>query len=163
MTENLSSIVESSEAEQLATGFVFTEGPLWHPDGYLLFVDIRQALILKLVPGGNAETFRDNSGESNGLTFDLQGRLVMCEGGNRQITRMEADGTITPLAASWEGKRARHWACRVDRVIRARSASAGFPTMDDNPRAGAWGSDQKRHAANVTLAAVGRGVAPRRA
>ena len=105
MADQFSDIVESTEAERLATGFVFTEGPLWHPDGYLLFVDIRRSLIFRLVPGAKPEVMRANSGGSNGLTFDLQGRLVMCEGDNRRITRMERDGTITPLAERWEGKR----------------------------------------------------------
>ena len=105
MADNLSSIVESEEAERVATGFVFTEGPLWHPDGYLLFVDIRRSLIFRLVPGGEPEVARENSGGSNGLTFDLQGRLIMCEGDNRRLTRMESDGTITPVAERWEGKR----------------------------------------------------------
>jgi gluconolactonase len=105
MADHLTDIVESTEAERLATGFVFTEGPLWHPDGYLLFVDIRRSLIFRLVPGAEPEVMRANSGGSNGLTFDLQGRLVMCESDNRRITRMERDGTIIPLAERWEGKR----------------------------------------------------------
>ena len=102
---SISDIVESSEAERLATGFVFTEGPLWHPDDYLLFVDIRRSLIFRLTPGGEPEVFREDSGGSNGLTFDLQGQLIMCEGDNRRITRMEPDGAITPVAERWEGKR----------------------------------------------------------
>ena len=105
MPDNLDEIVESSQAERLATGFEFTEGPVWHPDGYLLFVDIRRSLIHRLVPGGQPSVFRDNSGSSNGLTFDLQGRLIMCEGGNRRVTRMEPDGTITTVADRWDGKR----------------------------------------------------------
>ena len=105
MADDLSNIVESQEAERLATGFVFTEGPLWHPDGYLLFVDIRRSLIFRLVPGGEPEVLRESSGGTNGLTFDLQGRLLMCEGDNRRITRMEPDGSITPLAERWDGKR----------------------------------------------------------
>ena len=105
MADDLTSIVESNEAERLATGMVFTEGPLWHPDGYLLFVDIRRSLIFKMAPGTEPEVMRENSGGSNGLTFDLQGRLIMCEGDERRVTRMEADGTITPLVERWEGKR----------------------------------------------------------
>ena len=105
MGDSLSNIVESPEAERLATGFQFTEGPLWHPEGYLLFVDIHRNLIFRLVPGGEPEVVRENSGGSNGLTFDLQGRLIMCEGNNRRVTRMEPDGTITPVARRWEGKR----------------------------------------------------------
>ena len=105
MADDLSKIVESPEAERLATGFGFTEGPLWHPEGYLLFVDIYRNLIFRLVPGGEPEVFRENSGGSNGLTFDLQGRLIMCEGNNRRVTRMEPDGRISRVAERWEGKR----------------------------------------------------------
>ena len=105
MTDRLSEIVESAEAEQLATGFVFTEGPLWHPDGYLLFVDIRRSQIFRLVPGGEPELARENSGESNGMTFDLQGRQVVCEMINQQVTRLEDDGSYRVLADRWNGQR----------------------------------------------------------
>ena len=105
MADNLDQIVESSANQRLATGFVFTEGPLWHPDGYWLFVDVRQNIIYKLTPGGQPEVYRDNSGSSNGLTFDAQGRLVICEGNNRQITRMDPTGVFTPIAQRLDGKR----------------------------------------------------------
>ena len=105
MPDNLDQILESTSSERLATGFEFTEGPLWHPDGHWLFVDIRRSIIHKLIPGGQTEVFRDNSGSSNGLTFDLQGRLLMCEGDNRQITRREPRGGITPIAQQLNGKR----------------------------------------------------------
>ena len=105
MPELLEDIIESSEAEQLATGFEFTEGPVWHTDGYWLFVDIRRSLIFRMTPGGAPEVFRDNSNGSNGLTFDLQGRLIMCEGDGRRLARMESDGAITPIAERSDGKR----------------------------------------------------------
>ena len=98
MDPELSNIVESTEAERLATGFVFTEGPLWHPDGSWLFVDVRANLIYQLSPGGQPEIIRERSGGSNGMTFDLQGRRLICEGDNRQVTRLEPDGSYTPLA-----------------------------------------------------------------
>src|SRR4051812_49306396 len=79
MAVTLADIVASPQAERLATGFVFTEGPLWHPDGYLLFVDIRRSQIVKLVPGSAPAIIREHSGESNGMTFDAQGRVVICE------------------------------------------------------------------------------------
>ena len=105
MPDRLAEIVESSEPERLATGFQFTEGPLWHPDGYLLFVDIRTSRIFRLEPGGEPELFREDSGESNGMTFDSQGRLVICEMINQQVTRREDDGSYTVLANSWNGQR----------------------------------------------------------
>ncbi len=105
MADNLGQIVESPQSERLATGFEFTEGPLWNADGYWLFVDIRRSLIYRLAPGGQPEVYRDNSSGSNGLTYDLQGRLIKCEGDNQRISRREADGAITTLADRWEGKR----------------------------------------------------------
>ena len=107
MPDSLDQIVESSPAECLATGFVFTEGPLWHPEGYWLFVDVRRepGAIFKLAPGGETEIYREPSNGSNGLTWDLQGRLVMCEGDGRRMSRREHDGTITSLAEQWDGKR----------------------------------------------------------
>jgi gluconolactonase len=107
MASNLDSVLESPEPQQLDTGFVFTEGPVWHPDGYWLFVDLfrEPAMICRLRPGGEVETIREPSGMTNGMTLDLQGRLVMCEMETRQITRMESDGSIVVLADKWEGKR----------------------------------------------------------
>lgn len=105
MPETLSDVIESPEPELVATGFHFTEGPVWHPDGYLLFVDIGRAQIIRVEPGGGPEVVRESSGGSNGMTFDLHGRLIMCEGSNRQITRREDDGSYTPIAQSWEGRR----------------------------------------------------------
>jgi len=105
MATELADLVESPQPERLATGFVFTEGPLWHPEGHWLFVDVRANLIYRLVPGRQPEVIREHSGSSNGLTFDLQGRLLICEGDNRQITRQEADGTYRPMAQRLGGKR----------------------------------------------------------
>ena len=58
MADLLPGIVESgAEAQQLATGFGFTEGPLWHPDGYWLFVDIRASLVHRMTPDGQTPRF----------------------------------------------------------------------------------------------------------
>jgi gluconolactonase len=97
MGDALSTILETTEAERLATGFAFTEGPLWHPDGFYYFVDIRRSTLHRLTPGKEPELVRTNTGEGNGTTFDLKGRLVLCEGGNRRVTRMSADGSVEIL------------------------------------------------------------------
>ena len=104
MDQGLADVVESGP-ELLAAGFEFTEGPLWHPDGHWEFVDIRKATIHSLRPGGQTETVRENSGSSNGMTFDLHGRVIVCEGDNRRITRREADGNYTPIAERVDGKK----------------------------------------------------------
>ena len=104
MPDALDAILESKDAERLATGFVFTEGPLWHPDGFYYFVDIRRSNLHKLTPGKEPELVRSNTGEGNGTTFDLQGRLVICEGGNRRVTRWNGIQSEV-LMDRYEGKR----------------------------------------------------------
>ena len=93
---DLSQIVEPGEPQRIAGGFVFTEGPLWHPEGFYYFVDVRKSRFYRLRPGGTAELLRENTGEGNGTTFDPQGRLVICEGANRRLTRWPADGHGEP-------------------------------------------------------------------
>jgi gluconolactonase len=105
MSDALAKILESPRAERLATGFGFTEGPLWHPEGFYYFVDIRANRLYRIVPGASPELVRENTGEGNGTAFDLQGRLVMCEGSHRRVTRTGADGRLEVLAERYEGKR----------------------------------------------------------
>ena len=137
MAEYLEGIVESGqEAQQLATDFAFTEGPLWHPDGYWLFVDLRREppVIHRMSPaGGTPDIIREPSGGTNGMTFDLQGRLLMCEGDNRRITRMESDGTINVVADRWDGKRFHRpndIVCRSDGSIYFTNPSGRVPEED---------------------------------
>jgi gluconolactonase len=105
MQDALSTILESPTVEWVATGFGFTEGPLWHPDGFLYFVDLRRSQLLRWQAGKGVEVVREKTGEGNGLTFDRQGRLIMCEGGNRRVSRTEADGRVVTLADRCQGKR----------------------------------------------------------
>ncbi len=100
----LSEIIDSS-VEIVVSGFQFTEGPVWHKDGYLLFSDIPAANIIRCVGKGNSQIWRVESGGSNGLTFDLKGHLIACEHVNRRVTRTESNGAITILADQYEGKR----------------------------------------------------------
>jgi gluconolactonase len=94
----LKSLVEDGDPERLATGFEFTEGPIWHPDGYLRFSDIPASRIFMWKPDGTVSIWREPSGNSNGLTLDREGRLIACEHGNRRVSRTEADGTVVALA-----------------------------------------------------------------
>jgi gluconolactonase len=98
-------LIEADTLEQIATGFSFTEGPAWHPDGYLLFSDIPGNTIYKWLPDGSVEIFRSPSGHANGLIFDRQGRLIACEHSNRRVSRTELDGTIVTLAHEYDGSR----------------------------------------------------------
>ncbi len=100
----LPDVLETTEAERLATGFIFTEGPLWHPDDFWYFVDIRRNQLLRLKPGGSAEVVRTTVG-GNGTTFDLQGRLINCEGDGRRVTRQNLDGSVEVLVDRNKGRR----------------------------------------------------------
>jgi gluconolactonase len=101
---DLPEVLETTEAERLATGFVFTEGPLWHPDGYWYFVDLRQNKLFRLTPGKAPELVRNTIG-GNGTTFDLRGNLIVCEGDDRRLTRMTADGKVESLVDNYQGGR----------------------------------------------------------
>jgi gluconolactonase len=91
--------------ETLGTGFLFTEGPLWHAQGkYLLFSDMPGDHLRRWSAKDGVTTFRKPSNKSNGLTWDRRGRLLACEHGTSRVTRTEADGSITTLASHYEGK-----------------------------------------------------------
>jgi gluconolactonase len=103
MTE-LSDILQTTTLERVATGFVFTEGPLWHPDGFFYFVDVRTSQLYRVVLGKTPELVRKTVG-GNGTTFDLQGRLINCEGDGRRVTRAEPGGHVITLLDRIEDKR----------------------------------------------------------
>ncbi len=104
--ENLATIVpRSHKVERLATGYQFTEGPLWNAEGkFLLFSDIPADRIYRLFAEGKADVFREPSGNSNGLTYDKNGQLVVCEHGNRRVGQIRKDGTYTVLVDRFRGK-----------------------------------------------------------
>ena len=102
--------------EKLADGFVFTEGPVWiQSESRLLFSDVRANAIYQWTEAEGASAFIDpvfegdvtgrRSVSSNGLTLDAEGRLIICEHGNRLISRLEADGTRTTPVDNYEGGR----------------------------------------------------------
>jgi sugar lactone lactonase YvrE len=80
------------------------EGPAWHaPSSSLYFVGDNR--ITRLDSSGTTRVFREPAGGANGLLFDHQGRLVVCEAQARRVTRTELNGTITVLANSYQGKK----------------------------------------------------------
>jgi gluconolactonase len=104
--------------EQVAGGFEFTEGPLWSPEGALLFSSPNTNVIYRWdATTGAVTVFNAKSGYtgadigrfgqpgSNGLAFDPEGRLVMCQHGNRRVLRVNPHGDTTVLADSYQGKR----------------------------------------------------------
>jgi gluconolactonase len=104
-------IVTSEPIRELATGYGGdigpAEGPLWWTEGrYLLFNDIHTARRMKFTPGQQgAIVALEKTNEANGITRDLQGRLVSAEHLTRRVTRYEPDGSVTVIANSFQGKR----------------------------------------------------------
>ena len=91
---------------RIASGFRFTEGPVWLARAdVLLFSDIPADRIYRMKPGGKVEVYREPSGHSNGLTLDADGRLIACEHGNRRVSRTDPDGTVRTLADRFRGQR----------------------------------------------------------
>lgn len=101
---DLPDILETADVERHATGYVFTEGPLWHPDGFYYFNDIHPGALYRLTLGEAPDLIRKTDG-GNGMTFDLQGRLIHCEGSGNRVSRTEPDGTVTTLVDRFEGGR----------------------------------------------------------
>jgi gluconolactonase len=110
-------VPKTSKIKKLASGFAWSEGPVWVADGqYVLFSDIpnnrvmcwcdADGLSVFLKPAGyTGEKGRGGEPGSNGLLIDSEGRLVLCEHGDRRIGRIEANGEHITLADRWNGKR----------------------------------------------------------
>jgi gluconolactonase len=106
----------------VAGGFRQTDGPVWRPEGCLLFCDIADNTIYKLTPNGRGmlPPSRFTSGNlmgCGGMTLDRKGRLIVCERGSARVSRVAEDGSITALADYFEGRRLngpRDVVCRAD-------------------------------------------------
>ena len=111
-------VPKGAVVETLADGYAWTEGPVWDKaKARLLFSDIPGNRIISWSEGEGAKVFLKPSGYtgaaeftgrepgSNGLAFDKEGRLLLCQHGDRRIARLEADGKFTTLADRYEGKR----------------------------------------------------------
>jgi gluconolactonase len=144
----------SPVVEKLAEGFTFTEGPVWVPEGrgHLLFSDPNRNRIYKYDPEGQGHisVFRGESGYagadvqsyrqpgSNGLALDPRdGRLTIDEHGNRRVTRLEPDGSLTVLADRYRGARLNSpndLVYRSDGTLYFTDPPFGLPQFHDDPR-----------------------------
>ena len=92
--------------ETLASGFQFTEGPLWLPDGALLFQDMKANRTYRLGPDGTLGVLREQTRGANGQTFAPDGRIIFCEQDGRRVSRMALDGSgVETVVETWSGKR----------------------------------------------------------
>jgi len=90
--------------ERIGINFEFTEGPAWHPKGFLVFSDIPGNTLYRWT-GKKFTSYRDSSNHSNGLLFMAGGDLLCCEHGSRSITRYSPEGKLSTLVDSYMGKR----------------------------------------------------------
>ena len=135
--------------ERVAGGFEFTEGPVWSPDGALLFSSPNTNQVYRWTPTGSLTVFRSHSGYtgadigryhqpgSNGLTFDPQGRLTLCQHGNRQVLRVEPHGDTTVLAERFDEKRLNSpndLVYRSDGTLYFTDPPFGLPAAFDDPK-----------------------------
>ena len=98
-------VAEEAAFEQLGTGYLFTEGPVWHPvEQHLTFSDMPGDIMRRWSAKTGVKTFRQPCNKSNGLAFDRQGRMLICEHASSRLTRLEMDGSLTTLASHLQGK-----------------------------------------------------------
>jgi gluconolactonase len=142
-------IPADARLERVAGGFEFTEGPVWARDGALLFSSPNTNVIYRWAPAGTVTVFRTKSGYtgldigrfaqpgSNGLTFDPEGRLTICQHGNRRVIRVEPHGNITVLADRYDGKRLNSpndLVYRSDGTLYFTDPPFGLPEVFDDPK-----------------------------
>jgi gluconolactonase len=107
-SERLFDLVDrEARVEKLATGFTFTEGPLWNKAGrYLLFSDMPADIRRRWTEDEGVVEVANPSNKGNGMTYDADGRLLVCEHGTSSLVRMDPDGTGSGrevLASHYDG------------------------------------------------------------
>ncbi len=96
---------ESAEAERVATGFTFTEGPIWNAEGrFLLFSDMPGNVRRRWSEESGVEEVMRPSNKCNGMTYDAAGNLLVCEHVTSTLVRERPDGTRETIASHYQGK-----------------------------------------------------------
>ncbi len=133
--------------EKLATGFTFTEGPLWRPEGLLWFSDVPGNLVRSVSATGDVKVLIQNAGGNisappgafigpNGMIADKDGNVLLCQHGNRRIVRVGKDLTMTPYLERFEGKRfnsPNDLVYRSDGALYFTDPPYGLTKQDDDP------------------------------
>jgi sugar lactone lactonase YvrE len=98
-------IFDNLQPTRIATGMQFTEGPTWHPNGFLVFSDINGNVIYKWSEENGLDTLIYPAGNSNGIECTKSNTFVLCRQGLRDISQMSATGVITPYISKYNNKR----------------------------------------------------------
>lgn len=98
-------IFDNLQPVKIATGMQFTEGPAWHPDGYLVFSDINGNVIYKWSELGGLDTLVYPAGNSNGIVCTKANTFVLCRHSNRDVAKMNSTGAVTSFVSNYKGKK----------------------------------------------------------
>ncbi len=92
------------ELESIATGFIFAEGPVWNQEGFLLFSDMPGDIRRRWSPTDGVTVVSQPANKCNGMAYDQQGRLLVCEHSTSRLVRESPDGEMEVLASTYQGK-----------------------------------------------------------
>lgn len=133
--------------EKVATGFEFTEGPLWRPDGHIWFSDVTGNVVRSVTPSGQVTVLIPNGGGAtnapagsfigpNAMIDDKDGYVLLCQHTNRRIVRVAKDLTMTPYLEKYEGKRfnsPNDLVYKSDGALYFTDPPYGLLKLDDDP------------------------------
>jgi gluconolactonase len=128
-------VPRGSYGERIGTAFEFTEGPAWHPEGYLVFSDIPSSRIYRWT-GRKYHVLVDSSNQSNGLWVEPGGALLVCEHGSRTVSRYSVNGDREVMASHYLGRRLNspNDLCRSTRgVLYFTDPPWGLPDLNEDP------------------------------
>lgn len=140
-------VPKDARIEKLATGFTFTEGPLWRPQGVLWFSDVPGNVVRSVTPLGEVKVIIDKAGGTvpappgafigpNGMIAGEDGTVLLCQHGNRRIVRVAKDMTVTPYIDKYEGRRLNSpndLVYRSDGALYFTDPPYGLPKQDADP------------------------------
>lgn len=98
-------IFDNLQPVQIVTGLQFTEGPQWHPDGYLVFSDVNGNKIYKWSEEKGLSVFMSGVGNPNGIACSKRNELYVCRYNQHDVIKMDTLGNQTSLMSTWNGKR----------------------------------------------------------
>lgn len=98
-------VFEDAQAERVATGLQYADGMVWARDGFLVFSNVGKKKIYRLDPGTAPKPTEEDNNGAEGLAYDTQGRLYICEPDMRRVTRLDRKGKLETLVDAFEGKK----------------------------------------------------------
>jgi len=98
-------LFDDVQAERVATGLQYADGMVWARQGFLAFADVAKKKIYRLDPGSPPKPTEEDNNGAEGLAYDTQARLYICEPGMRRVMRLSQKGQLETLVDSFEGKK----------------------------------------------------------